>query len=151
MQKGAETEGVGQEVSAQATTAECPLELAVRAHAALPLLGTSSSSVPASPGALSALWLTRVCRTASHELGHCFGIDHCVYYACVMQGAASIGEDARQPPYLCPVDLAKVLIVSGATAKERYKALLDFNKQHKGVQMFDAFAAWIEARLRELD
>ncbi|KIJ43471.1 hypothetical protein M422DRAFT_779800 [Sphaerobolus stellatus SS14] len=134
VEKGAEPEVVWQEVSpgtAQPAAAECPLELAVRAHAALPLLDTSSSSVPASPGALSALWLTRVCRTASHELGHCFGIEHCVYYACVMQGTASIGEDVRQPPYLCPVDLAKVLVASGARVKERYKALLGFNKKHK--------------------
>ncbi|KAK6523201.1 Archaemetzincin-1 [Orbilia ellipsospora] len=54
------------------------------------------------------LWLSRVCKTASHELLHCFGVDHCVYYACAMQGTASIIEDTRQPFYLCPVDQAKL-------------------------------------------
>ncbi|KAH0334422.1 hypothetical protein KCU81_g9463, partial [Aureobasidium melanogenum] len=39
------------------------------------------------------LWLERVCRTASHELGHCLGMDHCVYYAYIMQGSNSIPED----------------------------------------------------------
>ncbi|KAK4129974.1 hypothetical protein BT67DRAFT_437390 [Trichocladium antarcticum] len=47
------------------------------------------------------LALSRVARTASHELGHCFGLAHCSYYACVMQGTAGLAEDARQPPYLC--------------------------------------------------
>jgi archaemetzincin len=30
-----------------------------------------------------------------------------------MQGSASLREDVRQPPYLCPVDLAKVLEATG--------------------------------------
>ena len=50
----------------------------------------------------------RICRTASHELGHCFGLDHCMYKACMMQGTASVAEDIRQPPYLCPVCEAKI-------------------------------------------
>jgi archaemetzincin len=62
-----------------------------------------------SPTGVSTLWLSRLCRTASHELGHCLGIGHCIYYACAMQGSATICEDARQPPYLCPVCEAKVL------------------------------------------
>ncbi|KAF2023175.1 hypothetical protein EK21DRAFT_42009, partial [Setomelanomma holmii] len=56
----------------------------------------------------SCLWFSRVARTVSHELGHCFGLAHCVYYACNMQGTASMKEDVRQPPYLCPVCEAKV-------------------------------------------
>ncbi|KAH7027991.1 uncharacterized protein B0I36DRAFT_146072 [Microdochium trichocladiopsis] len=54
------------------------------------------------------LWLSRLARTTAHELGHCFGMDHCVYYACLMQSTASMAEDVRQPPYLCPVCLNKV-------------------------------------------
>lgn len=45
----------------------------------------------------------RLCLTASHELLHCFGLDHCVYFACAMQGTSCLAEDSRQPPYLCPV------------------------------------------------
>ncbi|EXJ58278.1 hypothetical protein A1O7_05703 [Cladophialophora yegresii CBS 114405] len=57
---------------------------------------------------INGVFLFRLCRTASHELGHCFGLDHCMYMACMMQGTASMAEDMRQPPYLCPVCEAKV-------------------------------------------
>ena len=96
------------------------------------------------------LWLGRVCRTASHELGHCFGIDHCVYYACVMQGTASIQEDGGQPPYLCPVDLAKLRHATGADMDERYARLMDFCIEHGGGTFFEPFAAWIGARRAEV-
>ena len=95
--------------------------------------------------ALSTLWLGRMCRTAAHELGHCFGIDHCVYYACAMQGTASIREDARQPPYLCPVDLAKLAHATGTTASQRYQALLSFcnRPEYAECPFFAPFAGWI--------
>lgn len=102
-------------------------------------------TIDLSPSALSTLWLGRVCRTAAHELGHCFGIDHCVYYACAMQGTASIREDARQPPFLCPVDLAKLTYATGTTAAQRYKALLKFcdRPQYRECLFFAPFAEWI--------
>lgn len=58
--------------------------------------------------ALQSMYLLRIARTASHELGHCLGMDHCTYYACAMQGTASTNEDSRQPPFLCPVCLNKL-------------------------------------------
>ena len=126
-------------------SASSPLRAALSAHNSLPSL-TNSTSAAAS----SSLWLNRVCRTASHELGHCFGIDHCVYYACIMQGSASLMEDSRQPPYLCPIDMAKVLQATGADERQHYLALLSFCNQHRGTHAFRAFAAWIEVRLEEI-
>ena len=122
------------------------LQAAVSAHEAV-----IASNMASTPAALASLWLGRVCRTASHELGHCFGIEHCVYYACVMQSSASLAEDARQPLYLCPVDLAKLVHATGADVRERYAALLAFCKQHGEGEMFVAFAAWIHARMLALD
>jgi archaemetzincin len=120
-------------------------------QAAVTAYGTSLSSIPTpSQGPLATLWLGRVCRTASHELGHCFGIDHCVYYACIMQGSASLAEDVRQPPYLCPVDLAKVLRATGADMGKRYTALLGFCEEHGEDAMFAAFATWIRTRMLEV-
>ena len=99
---------------------------------------------------LEGLWLGRVCRTAGHEVGHCFGIGHCVYYACSMQGTASVIEDARQPPYLCPVDLEKMLKATGADVVERYEAILDFCKKFREAHLFAAYAAWIRHRIRTI-
>lgn len=76
-----------------------PLERAVRAHQ--PTTSPTASD-------LRSAFLLRFCRTASHELGHCFGLDHCMYRACAMQSTSSVAEDVRQPPYLCPVCESKI-------------------------------------------
>ncbi|KAI9708479.1 MAG: Archaemetzincin-1 [Bogoriella megaspora] len=99
---------------------------------------------------LEAVWLNRVCRTASHELGHCFGLDHCVYYACNMQSTASLAEDARQPPYLCPVDVAKLGFATGVGEKERLEALREVCGKWKGVAPWEAMRAWVQGRLKEI-
>ena len=78
------------------------------------------------------------------------GIDHCVYYACAMQSSASLAEDARQPLYLCPLDLAKLLHATGADAIDRYAALLAFCKEQGHSAMFTAFGAWLRAEIEEL-
>lgn len=129
--------------SESSSLATAPLTAAVAALSSLP-------NVDVSPRLLSSLWLSRLCRTASHELGHCFGIDHCVYYACIMQGSASLLEDSRQPPYLCPVDCAKLVHATGSTPRESYLALLEYcNKQtNRETHFFTAFAAWLTTALR---
>ena len=125
---------------------QSPMQAALAAHMSLPSL----SSTP-SPTALYQLWLGRVCRTGGHELGHCFGMDHCTYYACSMQGTASIVEDPRQPPYLCPVDLEKMLRATGAHVEERYRALLAFCEKNEKGHLFRAYGAWIKQRLEDLE
>lgn len=96
---------------------------------------------------LQEIWLGRICRTVSHELGHCFGMDHCVYYACNMQSTASLVEDGRQPPYLCPVDLAKLQHATGRTTNERFEALHEFCKRHAQNALFAAFGEWLSASI----
>ena len=119
-----------------------PLLDAVQAHKVW-----VSEHPTATAATLSSMWLARVCRTASHELGHCFGIDHCVYYACAMQGTASLAEDTRQPPYLCPIDAVKIARATGSDVQQQYKALLSFCERREDCQMFSTFAAWLRARL----
>ncbi|KAJ5335206.1 Peptidase M54 archaemetzincin [Penicillium brevicompactum] len=132
--------------SASSSELDGPVKDAVLAYKGLPEVVSSSSLI-------YALWLGRMCRTASHELGHCFGIAHCVYYACSMQGSASICEDARQPPYLCPVDLVKVLSATGSSASDRYEALLTFCERpgNVGTHFFAPFSAWIRSRVRQIE
>jgi archaemetzincin len=146
--KAAEGKSEGADPSHSAAL-NSPLALAVRAHVG----SLSSISTSISSRSLSELWLSRVCRTAAHELGHCFGMDHCVYYACSMQGTASLVEDARQPPYLCPVDLAKLMAAvggDGETIKARYRALKEYCTRHEGTPLFDSYAAWIRGRLEDI-
>lgn len=121
-----------------------PIQAAISAHHGL-------RPNYSSPEDYHNLWLARVCRTASHELGHCFGMDHCVYYACVMQSTASLAEDARQPPYLCPVDLAKLVRATGASEIEHCTALQKFCSTQVHTSMFAALGAWAKARLGQLE
>jgi archaemetzincin len=67
-----------------------------------------------------------------------------------MQGSASLAEDAQQPIYLCPLDLAKLLHATGADVVDRYAALLAFCKEQGHSAMFAAFGAWLRARIEEL-
>ncbi|GMF80983.1 hypothetical protein BDV35DRAFT_366350 [Aspergillus flavus] len=130
-----------EEPSGQNEPIPLPLDMAFSVARSLTSLDWTQES-------LAALWLGRMCRTASHELGHCFGIDHCVYYACCMQGTGSIQEDARQPPYICPVDQAKLLRATGTTEAQRDSALLSFcdRSELRETQFFAPFAAWLRAK-----
>lgn len=116
---------------------------------------------------LYGMWFSRIARTAVHEVGHCLGMDHCVYYACVMQGTGGLGEDSRQPPYFCPVCEAKFIwglgemgVVEGGrdgrwmegrmreVEKERMEIMRAFCERWKGVGMFAGLGGWLEARLK---
>lgn len=134
---------------------------------------SASTLKPPSPEKLSLDWVSRVVQTMTHELGHCLGLDHCVYFACVMQGCGSTAEGARQPPYFCPVCLEKVVtgigegLVEGWNdsgleaqarrsrfVRERYEALrrvcerLDDRKHSR---MFVGYQAWLESVLEHRD
>lgn len=67
-----------------------------------------------------------------------------------MQATTSVAEDIRQPPYLCPIDLAKVLYATGGEVAARYEALREFCVKRKDGAMFAAFAAWLEVRLEDV-
>lgn len=131
--------------------AASPLHEAVRAAASVtaPNLDLGSS--------FAGLWLCFLARTASHELGHCLGIGHCAYYACVMQGTAGMAEDCRQPPYLCLVCLKKLTHAAREASAspagfdetgyvlETYQALAGFCDKWKQVGMFAGYKAWLDS------
>lgn len=125
--------------------------------------------VPKTPADWNGLWLTRVCRTAAHELGHCVGMGHCVYYACMMQSTANIADDVRQPPYLCPVCEAKVAYtIRGEAVKssrnvemrrkletqwvvEAHRRMRDYCEERSHIGMLKAYGAWLTARLTQIE
>ena len=79
------------------------------------------------------LLMRRACATLCHELGHTFGIKHCVYYECLMQGSNSLEEsEGRGPLRLCPVCLRKVCWALGITPVQHYRALHEHYQQHAG-------------------
>ncbi|CAG9980390.1 unnamed protein product [Clonostachys byssicola] len=129
-----------------------PLASAVR--------GASQHLVPRTAEDYSQLWMSRTARTMSHEVGHCMVLDHCSFFACVMQGTANIAEDVRQPPYLCPICLQKLsnllapLIGKPTTPniqmqfiQGQHEALARFCRRWPKVGMFTGLAAWMAQRL----
>ncbi len=88
--------------------------------------------------------LLRSCKIMVHEIGHMFGMDHCSYYACIMNGSGHLEEDFAQPIHLCPVCLHKVTALTGATVKQMYDLLLAFYNKHNAKDE----SKWISERLQ---
>lgn len=113
-----------------------------------------------------ALWFSRLARTVSHELAHCFAFDHCVYYACNAQGTAGMKEDVRQPPYLCPlceVKISHAIAVEGLNGGERERKVWvrdrcaqlrqycqGLRREGKGMAMWSGLEAWLDKRLSQM-
>ncbi|TNV76605.1 hypothetical protein FGO68_gene6121 [Halteria grandinella] len=59
------------------------------------------------------------CGVMVHEIGHMFGIKHCTYYECTMNGSNSYEESTRAIRFLCPVCTKKLKLAIGFDTKER--------------------------------
>ncbi|KAK8096874.1 Archaemetzincin-2 [Apiospora kogelbergensis] len=147
---------------AVAVSAKSPMRAAIQAASQIRHDENMSSSSAVAAAYLRTLWFSRLVRTVSHELGHNLYLDHCVYYACMMQSTTGMAEDLRQPPYLCPVCLAKIVhkvvveLQRGDgenTAKkdayilERYEALAQVCERWKEVGLFVGFQVWLRSRI----
>jgi len=69
------------------------------------------------------LALLRSFKVLAHETGHMFGIEHCVYMRCIMNGSNHLAETDASPVHLCPVCLRKLHDSIGFDVVERYRAL----------------------------
>eukprot|EP00008_Paramoeba_atlantica_P010484 CAMPEP_0201492034 /NCGR_PEP_ID=MMETSP0151_2-20130828/32037_1 /ASSEMBLY_ACC=CAM_ASM_000257 /TAXON_ID=200890 /ORGANISM="Paramoeba atlantica, Strain 621/1 / CCAP 1560/9" /LENGTH=267 /DNA_ID=CAMNT_0047878683 /DNA_START=145 /DNA_END=945 /DNA_ORIENTATION=+ len=79
-----------------------------------------------SPEKKRQLFLRRCFRVITHEIGHLYGICHCVYFECLMNGSNHLDESDRNPLYLCPVDLCKLNHAQELDIEARQRALLRF-------------------------
>ncbi|KAH7275040.1 hypothetical protein B0J15DRAFT_457235 [Fusarium solani] len=113
---------------------------------------------------LTGAWLARVAFAVSRGLGYCFGMEHCTYYACIMQGVSSTRQQSHIPPYLCPICTSKLswelgpLLDSGPKinlqrrwVKEHAVALKGFCGKRNNVAQFSAFEAWLGKRIEDIE
>jgi archaemetzincin len=84
--------------------------------------------------------LRRSCKVLVHETGHMFGLRHCVYYGCVMNGSNHLAEADSRPLHLCPVCLRKLQNGTGFDAVKRYRELAAFYR----AQGWTEDAQWCE-------
>lgn len=70
--------------------------------------------------------LKRALKLAVHETGHMFSLQHCVKYACVMNGCNHLGETDRAPLDVCPECLAKICYLAGYDPVERFARMAEF-------------------------
>ncbi len=64
--------------------------------------------------------LFNACHVMVHETGHMFGMTHCTYYECTMNGFNSYVEQNCMERYLCPVCLRKLQSVIKFDVKQRF-------------------------------
>ncbi|KAK3267591.1 hypothetical protein CYMTET_23863 [Cymbomonas tetramitiformis] len=92
-------------------------------------------------------FLRRCCMVLAHEVTHLFGIKHCVFARCLMNGSNHLEESESRPFAVCPVDLRKILDslkpTGGLCPEQRELNLLAFFVKHG----LDEDAALSRARL----
>lgn len=90
--------------------------------------------------------LERAAKVLAHETGHMFGIRHCVYFRCVMNGSNHLGESDSRPLHLCPVCLRKLHSATGFNVVRREGALHEYFK----AAGFTTEQEWSRRRIEQL-
>jgi archaemetzincin len=90
--------------------------------------------------------LRRSCRVLSHETAHMFGLLHCIYFKCVLNGSNHLHESDARPLHLCPVCLRKLQYGIGFDVVERYNQLLKF---YQGAGLDDE-AGWTADQIKRI-
>jgi archaemetzincin len=88
--------------------------------------------------------LKRSCKVLVHEMAHMFGLKHCIFFKCVLNGSNHLEESDSRPLHLCPVCLRKLQFSIGFDVVDRFRKLILFY-QRVG---FDNEAWWVANRLR---
>lgn len=89
------------------------------------------------------LVLRRALKVMTHEIGHMFGLEHCVRARCLMNGVNHLGEADATPMDVCPVCLAKLHHAIRFDVLARERALEAWRRSHGLVEEADRCAARI--------
>lgn len=92
------------------------------------------------------LILRRSCHTLAHEICHIFGMQHCIYFKCPVNGSNNLAENDSRPMQLCPVCLRKLHFTIGFDPNVRDRHLIDVYERLK----FADEAKWIKRRLQNV-
>jgi archaemetzincin len=90
--------------------------------------------------------LERSCKILAHEGLHMFGIKHCIYLRCVVNGCNHLEEFDSSPMHLCPVDLRKLQHTQKFSIVEYYRNLYD---TCNAIGICEE-AVWLKKRLEKL-
>lgn len=82
------------------------------------------------------LCLSRLLKISSHEIGHMFGLHHCIAADCVMNGTNSMEETDRHSIRLCSVCQRKL---NSCIQYDNKKRLSDLEKYFKNNDLNDGF------------
>jgi archaemetzincin len=88
--------------------------------------------------------IRRLCRLFSHEVAHSFGLGHCVFFRCAMNGCNNLAEADTTPMHLCPVCSQKLCLNNEIDFKKRDASLEKFYR----LNHLDPEAAWMAAHRR---
>lgn len=88
----------------------------------------------------------RSCKVLVHETAHMFGLQHCIYFRCVLNGSNHLAESDARPMHVCPVDLRKLHHSIGFDVTKRYATLLQFYEKAGFTEERD----WTRARLERI-
>ena len=100
-----------------------------------------------SSGDRLALLLRRSCKVLAHEAAHMFGVAHCVFFHCLMNGSNHLDESDARPLHLCPVDLRKLHYSIGFEVADRYRRIREVCERLG----FADEAQWLRACLARID
>lgn len=92
-----------------------------------------------------ATYRRRTLGVVTHELGHNFGMGHCVFFRCLMNGSSSLKEGDGAPLWLCPICLRKMHRALGFDVRTRYAALGRFCRKFDLIPEAD----WYERQARK--